>query len=131
MILRGLFPDTERVALLWLEQQFAKADGVTVYRELPETSWVAPVILIERTPGANLAAEYEAQTDLDVTVFAPNRAALWALVQKTEIAMRALTGSAVARIDEVEQTGSFGLVPYSNPKVRRAIGGYRTTARPD
>ncbi|PCN48022.1 hypothetical protein Csp2054_09110 [Curtobacterium sp. 'Ferrero'] len=117
----GQWPNVERLLLTYLKQE----TGVTVYTETPSNLETrVPAVVVERIPGG-FGEDYEKTFVVDVTAFAATRGAVWDLVQKLEVAM-----VRCPLFDEVREPDSFGMVAYSNPALRRAVGTYELDARP-
>jgi len=128
MIITGQWPNAEKLVTSWLSDQC----GVSVYTETPSTlDSVVPCLQVDRFPGGQ-GREYEKAFNVDVTAWGKTRVDVWALVQKAEVAMMLLNsaGNANGYIDEVVELNSFGDVSYADLNVRRAVGTYQLTARP-
>jgi hypothetical protein len=117
----GVWPNVERVLLAYIKQE----TGAATFTETPTNlETVAPVIVVERVAGG-FGQDYEKRFVVDLTVFAKTRGAVWDLVQKVEVAMVRSN-----LFDEVREQSSFGNVSYANTALRRAVGTYEVTARP-
>jgi hypothetical protein len=139
MIIRGVFPNTEKLVIGHLAR-WLTAHGMTydVWSELPE-GWEdddqlhpLPLVLVERVPGGGRVgdrdAEYESSSYIDVSVMTRTRPELWPIVQQIEVAMISFRAS-VGLIDTVNNPQSFGEVKYKNPRIRRAVASYEISAR--
>jgi hypothetical protein len=127
MNVHGQWPNVEKLLVAWLKLK----TGLVVYTETPSNlDSVVPCLQVDRFPGgAN--REFEKTFTVDVTVWAANRALVWAAVQTVEPAMLQLNSNGSGGfIDEVAELNSFGNVDYSDLNVRRAVGTYSLTARP-
>lgn len=123
----GTWPDSERTVAAWLDAGVT-ADVVT---ELDPAGWTPPVVLVERTPGGSTGTGIDHTPLIDITVYAATRAALWPLVQQIETRMHALPGDGTVMVDDIDQRTEFGVVPYGNDQIRRAVGSYELTVRPE
>jgi hypothetical protein len=123
----GSWPNVEKLLVAWLKSKC----GVAVYTETPSNlGAVVPCLQVDRLPGGPGQAFSKTFT-VDVTAWGANRPAVWALVQSAEVAMvQLIANGAGGFIDDVSETNSFGNVDYSDLNVRRAIGTYELTARP-
>jgi hypothetical protein len=117
----GQWPNVERLLVGYL----TTACGVPVFTETPtDLEQKTPCLVVERIAGG-AGRDYEKTFVVDITAFATARAAVWALVQVTEVAMVRCD-----LFDTVEEQSSFGNVPYANAALRRAEATYGLTARP-
>lgn len=134
MILRSEFPDAEALLIGFVSEVL----DVPVHNETPD-SWLidpaqriddVPAAIVERIPGAGIGREFESTPTVEITLVAPTRNDLWdLLVRPLE---RALPGLPQRRglVDDVTVTQTFGVVPYANRSVRRAVGRVQLTLRP-
>jgi hypothetical protein len=122
----GTWPDVERAVAGWLD---ATVDA-TVVTEL-RSGWAPPLVLVERTPGGATGSALDKTPLIDISVYASSRIELWPLVQEVETAMADLAGNGPVMVDDVDPRTEFGVVPYSNDAIRRAIGSYALTVRPE
>lgn len=134
----GQFPNTEEAVLAWAKA----ATGFRGYTEIPNT-WNTqparalenvPCVVVERPPGGYHPSDFESAPQIDVTVFLPvasGRTAVWAAVQKLEAAIPSMMpGIGNVGIDDVSVPSGFGILPYDNPNVRRAVGTLQLVVRP-
>lgn len=129
-MVEGRWPSAELTAFRWLRDELARDGGpaVTVRTELP-AQWSGLTVLVEQLPGRG-SVGYDGSGTVDVTAYGPDRVAVGALVARLEPLMVGLPGRGSVMVDDVEQTRSFGFVPYGNPTVRRAVATYVLTTRP-
>ena len=133
----GSWPDVERLVARWLTQRVGLSVwGVTneldVYRSgeigTGEQDKV-PFLSVERVGG--IGRDVDRDVDVEVGVWTADRASLWPLVQRVEVAMRALAANGSGEyVDDVAETFTFARDPYPNQSVRRAIATYTLTVRP-
>lgn len=117
----GVWPNVERLLIAFLKQEC----GVVTYTETPSNlETVVPCVVVERVAGG-YGRDFEKTFVVDVTVFAKTRGDVWSLVQQVETAMVRCN-----LFDTVVEQSSFGNVSYSNTALRRAVGTYELTARP-
>lgn len=123
----GTWPSAEQVVLEYLREAVPDLTWLT---ELYE-GWKGPVGLIEQIPGGGTGDAYDEESVIDVGIYAGTRAVVWELVERVKPAMFLLPMRATtASVDHVTMSSTFGMVPYSNRSVRRAVGTYRLTMRP-
>lgn len=127
MKVTGQWPRLERVII----GELSLAVPSALWRSELDTQWTEGVTrdlgrvgLVEQPPGQAGAANYDRVAPVQVTLFANSRGDLWSFVQEVEVALWQLEG-----VDEIE-VGAFGVIPYNNPGVRRAVGNHRVTTRP-
>jgi len=133
----GSWPDVERLVARWLTQRVGLSVwGVTneldVYRSgeigTGEQDKV-PFLSVERVGGTG--RDVDRDVDVELGVWTSDRASLWPLVQRVEVAMRALAANGPGEyVDDVTETFTFAYDPYPNQSVRRAIATYTLTVRP-
>ena len=117
------WPNVEEAVVAWLG-----ALGRPVYTETgPSTP--AEYLVVERVGGAGTAIDQD--VDVEVSVIAPTRAAMWALVSQVEARMEALAANGTdTYVDDVALTFGFKVDPYPNVTVRRATATFTVTVRP-
>ena len=134
----GSWPDVELLGVRWLEAHVSTTtiDGqdreVSTWRagEIgPNEEKLVPFLSVERVGGTG--TDIDRDVDLEIGAWAPDRTSLWPLVQRVEVAMRALAANGSTQyVDDVAEAFAFALDPYPNQSVRRAIATYTLTVRP-
>ncbi|MCR1983518.1 hypothetical protein NSA53_14880 [Cellulosimicrobium cellulans] len=134
----GSWPDAEKLGVRWLETHVPTTDVAGQTREVstwrageigPNEEQLVPFLSVERVGG--IGRDIDRDVDLEIGAWAPDRASLWPLVQRIEVAMRALAANGSEQyVDDVAETFAFALDPYPNQSVRRAIATYTLTVRP-
>lgn len=122
------WPDIELTVVAWLTQQLG---GIAVQTETDDTlADDVPLVQVQLVPGGSSDGVTE-ESVVDVTSWAADRAGMWALGKRAHAAMLRLSTQRVNgwAIDWVSVDNGLGEVPYSNPRLRRAIGTYRLTTR--
>lgn len=131
------WPSPEFVVRDWLVSHL---DGVNVRTETnttfatptPDASMTLPLVLIEGVPGGYLDAAKGTQVSLiDVSCFGATRLDAWNLYQQTHAWMLRLTSKSTnyGGVDDVTVENGAGVVPFSNPNVRRVITTYGLATR--
>lgn len=133
--IHGTFANVEVVVIQWLKSALP-AEFLVVNEEPSDFASAAkplaaghPLVVVERVPGGG-GDEIWMDTDVDVTIYAATISDLSAAIGPVDVAMRLLPGRGKFAPDDVVQTSGFGRISYANPKVRRAVGGFRITTRP-
>lgn len=117
------WPDIERAVVAWLGTL-----GRPVYTETGPTT-PAEYLTVERVGGTGTRIDRD--VDVEISVIAATRPALWDLVADVEARIRALaaTGDGMY-VDDVVEAFAFSIDPYPNTSVRRATATYTLTVRP-
>lgn len=122
-------------ALTWPDLEASVAAHLTarlpapVYTETPpDASLPVPRVVVERVGGAGLGIVQD--VDIEVTVWAATRAAMWALVSLTETAMGALAAAGQPYVDDVALPFAFAAQPPRSHGSRSATATYTLTVRP-
>lgn len=136
MDLRSEFPDAEALLIGFIGDVLGPT--VPVFNEEPDV-WLldpdrilddVPCAIVERIPGGGSGREFESTPTLEITLVAPTRNDLWdLLVRPLERALPSLPQHR-GSVDEISVPQTFGVVPYANRSVRRAIGRVQLVTRP-
>lgn len=122
----GEWPNIEEALLEYLGNEIPELEWRT---ELPQ-GWTPPMGLIEQIPGGGNGPDYDDRAVVDITLFHLTRPDVWDLVARVKPILFAMPGRGRVPIDDITASSSFGIIPYANPNVRRAVGTYRLTTRP-
>lgn len=121
--------DPEQATIAWLSTTL---DTPRVWAGGEPTAGTAlPYITVERVGGAGTRIDRD--VDIEVTVYAATRAAMWAMATDVEEAMRALAASGPdgsRYVDDVAEAFGFRFDPFPNQSVRRATSTWTLTVRP-
>lgn len=119
------WPNLERAVIAWLTERTTEP----VYSETePAPTLAAARIVVERVGGVGYDGSKD--VDVEVTVHAATRPAMWALAAQVETAMGALAAAGDPYVDDVEESFAFAVDPRKNPAAYRATATYTLTVRP-
>ncbi|BAU83341.1 hypothetical protein SLA_2414 [Streptomyces laurentii] len=122
-----MWPDMELAVMRGIRPLL---DGVRVTDEIPpRVETLGAVVVIQVAGGAD--DHISDSPVMDVSTFAADRSAMWALAERARHAVHALAATVAGGVvvDRVETEQRPVEVPYGNPGVRRAIATYRLTTR--
>jgi len=122
------WPDIERAVVAW----FAPL-GRPVYTETGPTV-PTEYLTVERVGGVGTSIDRD--VDVEISVIAVTRTAMWDLVADVEARVRALAangdplGVPPFYVDDIAERFAFAFDPYPNTAARRATATYTLTVRP-
>ena len=121
--------NVERGTLAWLRARLERPGYTEVPADPPEEYFT-----VERTGGGGRWLDKD--VDVEVSVHAMSRPAMWAFAAAVESAMWALAangdpqGDPPFYVDDVGETFAFAVDPHPNAERRRATATYTLTVRP-
>jgi hypothetical protein len=98
-----------------------------VYTETGPTT-PTEYLTVERVGGTGTRIDRD--VDVEISVIAGTRTAMWDLVAQVEARIRALAATGDPYVDDVAETFAFAFDPYPNQSARRATATYTLTVRP-